>query len=326
MSQRKYKYLYNKNGILTHWKEAIRGDEYSLYPNFPFSFYYKQGTILEYFSIKNEDKNPMHDGGGGGESVEHYNAKMNIAYNKKYYDTVFKKDIFFDNVIPEKSYNSKRPDLSCYVDDKLVMCIEIYRTNSKTADDIEELKKIGVPITEIDINNENKCKHIILPALLEVNRKKYNKLLSEYTGLKGQEGVLNSERIEKIKDRIEQLRDQYNGIIKQSESIYYSVINEHSELKNRIDTIKSENERFTEFENEYRKIEQSKERIYKSIYGTEKRIESINSRIERTINNRRKMEEAFTAIAKDCKIEWFRNKWMTTSCLNKTDELMYWTS
>ena len=280
MSERRYEYLYNKNGDLTHHTEAIRGEDYCLYKGDEFHFTYKQGDEREYFVSKIGFKNPLYIGnGGGGESVEHYNAKMDIVYNKKYYDTIFKKEILFDEVIPEKSHQSKKPDLSCYVNGKLVMCIEIYNTNKKTNGDIEELKQLGVPITEININNENRCEHIVLPRVLEANREKYNKLIWQYKELKRTEGEFNSKKIDRVKQEIESAEERHRNIIKESESIYYSVINEQSELKKRITRIREEQ---TEFNRTKKRIENLRGEISTI---TEKLKECKETKIEDRINN-----------------------------------------
>src|SRR5699024_3297189 len=111
------------------------------------------------------------------ESTEHYNAKMKIAQDKKYFDTIFKKEVFFDNVIPEEKHGDKTPDLSCYVDGELVMIIEIAKSNPKTQEDIEELKKIGVPLVEINIEDNEQCRHLIIPKILATKNEKYIEVL-----------------------------------------------------------------------------------------------------------------------------------------------------
>jgi hypothetical protein len=174
MSEIKYEYLYNQFNELIHNTNAIRGADYRMYKDFPLDYTFKQGDQREFFTLKNGSET-------GGESPEHYNAKMKIVKEKKYFDTIFKQWIEFDNVIEEiYQIGNKKPDLSCY-DDKgeLVMCIEIFFTHRKSDEDIEQLKKIQVPIVEINIKNENKCNHIILPALLESKREQYNRLRKE---------------------------------------------------------------------------------------------------------------------------------------------------
>lgn len=171
LTENKYIYLYNTENVLTHFKEAIRGDDYKMYPNEPLDYTFKKGTKLEYFSLKNNSTS-------GGESAEHYNAKMEIAKEKKYYDTIFKETVYFNKVVPEKFLlENKKPDLSCYDEnDNLVCIIEILYSNKKTFEDIEKLKSNKVAVIEIDIKNGNKCEHLILPTLLESNRQKLAKL------------------------------------------------------------------------------------------------------------------------------------------------------
>lgn len=179
MSEIKYEYLYNEFNKLIHNTNAIRGADYRMYKDFPLDYTFKQGEQREFFTLKNGSET-------GGESPEHYNAKMKIVKEKKYFDTIFKQWIEFDNVVEEiYQIGNKKPDLSCYNDKgELVMCIEIFFTHRKSEEDIEQLKKIQVPIVEIDIKNENKCNHIILPALLESNRDQYNILRDQYNKIR----------------------------------------------------------------------------------------------------------------------------------------------
>lgn len=243
MSEIKYEYLYNEFNELIHNTNAIRGAEYRMYKDFPLDYTFKQGEQREFFTLKNGSET-------GGESPEHYNAKMKIVKEKKYFDTIFKQWIEFDNVVEEiYQIGNKKPDLSCY-DQKgnLVMCIEIFFTHRKSEEDIEQLKKIKVPIVEINIKNGNKCNHIILPALLESKREQYNRLRKQIN--RAQQGI----QFDSVKD-IEFRREieTYNGKIQyciQStrQNIRYlaeytnrrQAFNKQSILRTRIKSIRAE--------------------------------------------------------------------------------------
>jgi len=183
----KYEYLFDIDNNLVHNSKAIRLNEYRLYPNEPLDYIYKQGEEREYFAKKIESNNDfafigVKQSGIYGESPEHYNAKMKIVDEKKYFDTIFNQCIEFDNVIAEFYHDiKKRPDLSCYDNNNnLVCCIEICWSNAKTEIDIEKLKKLKVPIIEIEVKNENRCKHIVLTEVLESNKSKFEELQKEY--------------------------------------------------------------------------------------------------------------------------------------------------
>jgi len=55
-------------------------------------------------------------------------------------------------------------------------------------------------------------------------------------------------------------------------------------------------------------------------------IERYEDEISRNRNKCLVMEKTFSQLAERCKIEWYRNKWMTAPIQNKLQELKYWTS
>ena len=330
----KYEYLFNELNEITHFTTAIKGNKYRLYPDAPLEYIFRQGEVnTPHFSLKSS--NPFavvnnNSVGGTGESVEHYNAKMKIAYELKYYDTIFEQWIEFDKVIPEFSHSiKKRPDLSCFdKENNLVCCIEICFTNAKSPIDIEKLKELKVPIIEIHIKNENKSKHIILPALLESNKR-------EYTELKGTQREIYTNQ--------QQLKREYNSTAEQCQTGLSKIVEEvrifESEIerkttkrterinvwlqkridkvKRRINTIKTTESELQQTKNEINKYENA---IQKTDYRTGK-LESEISNIETAITQRR---NSFNQIAKQSKIEWFRNSWITYKPQNIIEEIKYW--
>lgn len=182
----KYNFAYNEFGTVVKLHECEPNRIYYKYPDLTHELIKADGEIRKYLRVSKN--NPFDFDGslsGTGESEEHYNSKMEIVYNKKYYDTVFNKWIEFDKVVAEFKQESKIPDLSCYDENnKLICCIEIYKTHKKAIEDIEELKKINVPIIEIDINNGNRCKHIILPKVLRDNKREIERIYSETESIK----------------------------------------------------------------------------------------------------------------------------------------------
>ncbi len=277
-TEKKYDYLYNNKNILTHFSEAIRGDEYKMYIDQPLDYIFKKGKIREYFSLKNDAV------GSGGQSAEHYNAIMDIVYKKKYFDTIFQKTVYFSKVIPENFLlKNKKPDLSCYDEnDNLVCIIEILYSNKKTTEDIEKLKSNKVALIEIDIKNDNKCEHLILPTLLESNKGKYQTIENE---------------IKEFEVKRESIKEELAKGFERKQKIAKYI---------------------KEYGNQPKYCNDDSARI--------ERRSRIKNRIEQSINESREMEKSFREIGKNCKVEWFRNKWMTYKVDNKINDLIYWTS
>lgn len=362
----KYEYLFDVNDKLVHHSEAIRLNEYRLYPGEPLDYIYKQGDEREYFAKKIESTNifgliGIQERGIYGESPEHYNAKMKIVDEKKYFDTIFNQYIEFDSVVPEFYHDiKKRPDLSCYdVNYNLVCCIEICWSNAKTEIDIEKLKQLKVPIIEINVKNENRSKHLVLPILLEANQEEFNKLSSAYKLAKFEEQQDLSGRIyeavkretefdddaatelRKLEEEQQQLEAEYNRLADELRYGFSNVVNKiekfnygpRAKVKRRLDEIdnwlQTRLKRFAVEDNADQKIKHI-EREFKRIKNEgEKRdyrigkLESEVKSIESGINQSR---QSFNKIAEQSKIEWFRNSWMTYSPQNVVEEIKYWLS
>jgi hypothetical protein len=311
---RKYNYLYSEDGVLTKIEEAEKGGFYYLIPNDKESkFSIKEGkvNIKHFFQLSGEST--------GGESPEHWNAKMKIVHEKKYYDTIFKQFIYFDYCIPEIKQCNKIPDISCFIDGVLVMAIEIHYTNPKTTDDVESLKNLNIPITEIDIKNENRCKHLILPSILEANKSEYTEIeanirkIESFSDEKVNEYVSTRtkptrDRVNEYKDRVIFNRNKHRESIREIERV---IENRQPELKSAITEIEYNEEHY-----------QRCLRIGERISEIRTKTEEVD-RIELGIKS---MEVSFKEVAVNCKIEWFRNKWMTGSSRNLIEEIKYWVS
>ncbi len=328
MSEVRYQYLFNEFNELVHYKKAIKGDKYRLYPGLPLDYIFRAGNHnVHHFSLKAEPDNPfasISSIGGKGESIEHYNSKMEIVDNKKYYDTIFKKWIEFDEIKFETTYDNKRPDLSCLINNELVCCIEIYKTNAKSELDILELKKIGVPIIEININDENKCKHLILPTLLEANRQKLADINFRLQEFKQEQQGLETE-YNRLADKLQA------GSSRITTDIKYFEINFKAEVKRRFDKIDNwlqarlkrfgveadADQKIKSIERELKKFENEGEKRDYRIGKLESEVKSVESKINQS-------KQSFNKIAEQSKIEWFRNNWMSYSPQNVVEEIKYW--
>lgn len=103
--------------------------------------------------------------------------------------------------------------------------------------------------------------------------------------------------------------------------------NEHNRIRDAIAATASEcraiEQSIVKIQNEISRVEREIEVIESKPKETnfEKRIKSEIDRLEREIKF---AENSFNEIAKHCKIEWFRNKWMTYKPQNLISEIKYW--
>ena len=74
------------------------------------------------------------------------------------------------------------------------------------------------------------------------------------------------------------------------------------------------------------KCRKSIERITKGNDKREKRKNEISFRISGGELEIKTIENSFNEIAKNCEIEWFRNKWMKGKSAQKINEIKYWVS
>lgn len=181
---RKYPYAFRKrDNMLILIDEAVEEEEYfvksqTCNDTFEVILVKESNRARRYFRFKTKPEKSVFLKHFPRDTTRHDSFVHDIVVNKGFFDTIFNKELKFHKAVPEKWQDVKRPDVSFYDEnDNLVLCLEVFNTNKKTKDDIDELKKIGVPVTEIDINEINKngkfrCKHIVLPTILEANRQR----------------------------------------------------------------------------------------------------------------------------------------------------------
>lgn len=356
----KYEYLFDADNKLVHNSEAIRLNEYRLYPGEPLDYIYKQGDDRKYFAKKIESNNDfafigVKPSGIYGESPEHYNAKMKIVHEKKYFDTIFNQWIEFDLVVPEFYHDiKKRPDLSCYDDkNELVCCIEICWSNAKTEIDIIKLKELKVPIIEIHLKNENRSKHLVLTNVLESNREKLRVLENEklrleesykrfseekntdYSRIVFEVEKFERESEEYIKSKTTKINDWLQKRLPTNNSKQRGFFKAKLSKQNRIDFnleeidyyLQKRLKRFTSEPSVAIAIKETENRISKSKLANEKldyRIGKLESEIETIKSRLTERRNTFSKIAEKSKIEWFRNQWMINKPQNLIQEIKYW--
>ena len=331
---RKYGYMYNSNNVLTFIDDAVKGERYTNLEGI--KFIVRDGEErIKHYSIKKGLDNLSFSSAGGGESPQHWWAKMKIVYELKYYDDIFNQYVHFAKVVPEKGINYKIPDLSCYDEkDNLVMLIEIKCTNEKSIEDIEKLSVNKVPLIEIDIKNDNKCKHLILPTLLETNRKENERIqrLFKESSKGFKEKIEQAEReyekyaekyspdINSFREGIRELEDgmqsKGTGRNREMESSKESIRDGIRERKQRGSEIKNDIKSFK------RRISNNNEATFKNEY----RLGKIRSEIDAVEIGIKERRNNIKKIAKESKIEWFRSSWMKNPVGNKEEEIRYWCS
>ena len=98
---RKYEYFYDSNKVLTHIDDAFRPNIYTSVEGVEFIVRHGEKNIKHY-AVKERVSALSYGFDGGGESPEHYNAKMKIVKELKYYDSILKQEVHFAKVVPEK--------------------------------------------------------------------------------------------------------------------------------------------------------------------------------------------------------------------------------
>ena len=324
---RKYGYFYNSDNILTFIDDAIKGEIYTNLAGI--EFIVREGDVnIKHYAIKNRLNHLSFSSAGGGESPEHWYAKMKIVYELKYYDDIFNQYVHFAKVVPEKGMNGKIPDLSCYDEkDNLVMLIEIKCTNEKSIEDIEKLFVNKVPLIEIDIKNDNKCKHLILPTLLEINRKENERIkrLFQESAKQFRNKIKEAEReytqyAEKYSPDINIFRD---GVQEIKERIQSNGTETTRRIESNIQRVREALQDSIKKEPDIkRELSKNKEATYKNNY----RLGKLEQEIDRIESEIKDGTDHINKVADNCKIEWFRSKWMKSPVNNKIEEIRYWCS
>lgn len=307
----KYNYLYNRHNQLVFVENAIK-DDYKIYIDSELEYIYvnpynrDDGTFVSgHFKLKsNSDFADIGVITSSKESIEHLNAKREIVYNKKYFDTIFNKWIYFDNVIEEQKQDEKRPDLSCYVDDKLVCLIEIYHTNKKTELDIEKLKKTGVPVIELDTYGNTK--HLVLSKILESNKREFEQITNKIKELETEYSRLAIELHPTGEEKIKSFANWLSNRKKTEFKRFLSISRTTKELR------------------DSNAINRDIKRVTNEIEKSDYRVGKLEQEIKRLESDIKQRRLAFNEIAKQSKIEWFRNHWMTYKPQNIIEEIKYW--
>jgi DNA repair exonuclease SbcCD ATPase subunit len=139
---------------------------------------------------------------------------------------------------------------------------------------------------------------------------------------------------QRIESEYNRLADELQkGLSRITTDVKYFEINFKSEVKRRLDKIDKwlqtrlqrfgveadADKKIKHFEREIKRIENEGEKRDYRIGKLESEIKSVESKINQNRNS-------FDKIAKQSKIEWFRNSWMNYSPQNIVEEIKYWLS
>lgn len=324
---RKYPYAFRKSdGKLILIDEAVDEEEYfvkSQISNDTFEaiLVKESNRARRYFRFKTKPEKSVFLKHFPRDTTRHDSFVHDIVVNKGFFDTIFNKELKFHKAVPEKWQDVKRPDISFYDEnDNLVLCLEVFNTNKKTKEDIDELKKIGVPVTEININEINKngkfrCKHIVLPTLLEANRQRTRNIEIEINRAEEQNRNLKREyerystettkneefRIAKIKKEIHKKEVEYEEWIErtikrripeihrvkqkiQSSSVRLKELSaqnriDYDEIKRRIRYFRDGIRKLKKTEIEFKKYKNEIERIEMEIRDRKRNTEAVIEKI-----------------------------------------------
>lgn len=216
MSDIKYSYAVNKYNELVDIINAKKENE-------PFYLYGSDIKVIARQGTKNTWHFASYSGQyGGGESPEHYNAKMKIKEDGYF---IFNNTKILPKKIEVEMYHKisevkkKQPDVTFYdANDELMCAIEIYVTNKKTEEDIEYLKKLNIPVYEYDYHKKE-TRLLCWSTLTERYIERYQDLCKR-----------ESTRIELA---VNKLREQSNKLEKFKNSIF-RIKNEISRTKSSI--------------------------------------------------------------------------------------------
>lgn len=352
----KTEYCVNEAGDIVFHLNAVKGQKYRRIDEFDeWNYIVRDGEVnIKHFARLPESGNELNSldfyTTGAMLSPAHYNFIAKICSEKKYFDTIFNKELNFNKCLPEISFKRddyenvksiKRPDIVCYDEkDNAILGIEVYFTNKKMEADIIDLKKIGIPIVEIKIDkdgNQENIKHLVLPSELEFNRQKYSELYKEYKELKIRIDEYKSEsgkRISKyrydneqrIKEYISKVRKRYADALqrfairgKTPGELTLDIERENEYIQTVESEIKGTRKGIIEYGNKVILIQDEIKEYKKGFaeirdnYARRVKAEEICiSDISRIKTEIEHRKENTKAFIEDngIKVEWFRNEWM----------------
>lgn len=286
------------------------------------------------------------------ESFEHKSAKAKVIINK--YFTYKSNKVIIINPVEEKRIEGSLfvSDVKASLPDGTNCIIEIIKTSDLSDEKLEHLSSNQILTFKIYIdeygNQEHQRDSIVgnkdLAEIEKRIRDGEGKLAelreqSETARKEGKDQVLERVSIckEYLIDRADRIRNEIESIKREFESITKGNSSEVDALERRIrftsNQITAFNERIGRVRAECENTEQEIEDIENKIRWINRRkskFDDYESVIRRKIKSIEEQSASitnqFNALAENCSIEWFRNKWITAPVQNKIQEIKYWTT
>tara|TARA_R110000850_G_C9843540_1_gene454528 strand:- start:50 stop:892 length:843 start_codon:yes stop_codon:yes gene_type:complete len=272
MNIKKLKFAFTKYGLCSI-ELATKEFDYFLDNNLKIELTYCKGEkILPYWRKKQNINLYLLANYFKGESLEHYNAKMNIVYSKEFLFKTNNESTLFKGFYSKAEYKcleiKKIIDVVLLDENNLpIIGIEIHNTNKKKYKDIIEFYKLNYPIYEYNINDQT----------IEILHNGDNSIET----FKLRERISNGNKeLQKISKRINLLEKGFNRLnkkVKKCWSDYYREEEEDEGLYNirRVE----EKVRITEHEIEQLEYNISKEK------GLQRKIKELIDLKKRLSNN-----------------------------------------
>jgi len=286
------------------------------------------------------------------ESPEHKSAKAKIIINK--YFTYKLNQVIVLNPVEEKRIEGSLfvSDIKAKLLDGTDCIIEIIKTSDLSNEKLEHLENNEILTFKIYIDEYGNQEHsrdsiVGNKELTEIKKRildgegKLSELKDQFKTARkeGKDQVLKIVSIyqEYLIDRAERIRKRNESIKRECESITKGNSSEVNDFERRI---RFENNQITAFNTRIRAIRVECENTEQEIEDIENKIRWIDRRkskfddyegiirgkIESIEKQTASITSQFIEIAKNCKVEWFRNKWITAPVQNKIEEIKYWTT
>lgn len=286
------------------------------------------------------------------ESPEHKSAKAKVIINK-YFTYKSNKVIIIDPVEEKRIEGSLFvSDIKAKLPDGTYCIIEIIKTSDLSDEKLEHLENNEILTFKIYIDEYGNQEHnrdsiVGNKELGEIKKRirdgegKLAELKDQFETARkeGKDQVLERVSIckEYLIDRADRIRKQIESIKRECESITEGNSSEVNELERRIRFTNNQIAAFNtrigatriECENTEQEIEDIENKI-RWINRRKSKFDDYESVIRRKIKSIEEQSASitnqFNALAENCSIEWFRNKWITAPVQNKIQEIKYWTT
>jgi len=314
----KHLFAYDSDNNIININDAIKGNKYFLFPDKQVEIIVKAGEINRKHYALLSESNITFNGlsipfSRINESPEHFNMKMKIAKDLKFY---YKSHIILlksakieytiNEIIKTSDLSKEKRD---YINKNNILTFKLYLNKNGNIDtsgidvigcrEIDEIRN-RIELTRNNISIQKERESRITETIFELTRKSLPKETNS-----DKQHRENVEIIESIRELKTSMGDIEKGVFREASKSFYNKA---------IITIK-----------EIRGTEQK-------VFDTEREIEQrtkayryFKKRVDTVRNEQGTIDSEFTKIAESCKIEWFRPDWVKYRTSNIINEIKYWT-